>query len=615
MRLVYFLPLWLGLISLLSAQAPHSSLPAAQHLRRVNAEWQHYLEAAPTQAVQFPHDAARIRYHLTLVADYLRQHQPAALPTESQAQRQALLDTLTAYAAAERFPQNIHHAERRPYFIDHEGTHCAVGYLMQASGHGQLARRISREQNYAYLADIRTPGVVDWAKQHGFALAELAWIQPAYPPTTLFTSVGHGTNGPIYHMASFWHSGSQSDRLVLAGKFDSLDRQPCSQIGYYQNGQLICIGNDLTGEISQVAGVGSQIWATGRFEGPDGVCPLAHYDGKDWHYEAIPGRDSATGTTLIYQHINELVVTIDLPPQPGYQEIWGFNLVSGYWIKYAKVKGKIMDVEINGQSSGLAFAGVIDSVWYNDFGTDIAFAAQNVVFSDYGWNFYPAEGRVSDTVYAVERSANVLYFGGTCSSDSGRSEVCLAQYYHGVFQPLLTANDFGAHDAKVIYDLLFFQDNLIIAGDFWLGTISSFGSNLAAFDLIYHRASPMSSFQQPIRALARYQNASFQEELYLGGDMKTGSISHLARLSDPATSIARPASASISISPNPVLSQATVSGTPADAPYTLYDLSGRAVAQGQLQGNRFDLSPVSAGVYLLQVDTRQGPARMKVIKR
>jgi len=615
MRLVSFLPLWLGLIGLVSAQAPQAALPAAQHLRIVNAEWQHHPEAAPAHAVQFAHDAARIRYHLTLVAAHLRAHQPEALPAQAQAQRRALLDTLAAYAAAERFPQNIHHAERRPYFIDHAGTHCAVGYLMQASGHGDLARRISHEQNYAYLADIRTPGVEVWAAAHGFALAELAWIQPAYPPTTLFTSVGHGTNGPIHHMTSYWPNGAQSMRLVFAGDFDSLDRQPCSQIGYYQDGQLTCIGDGLIGEIAQITHHRRQIWAAGRFEGPDGICPLVRYDGNDWHYEAIPGRDSATATTVISRLFNRIVVTTSSPHQPGYQEIWQFDIESDDWVRLATVKGTILDVALNHEDSGFAFAGTIDSVWYNDFGVTTALNVQNIVFADYEWNFYSGEGPVSDTIFAAHTGGYALYFGGTCSSDSGRSEVCLTRYFNGVFQPLLTADDFGNHDAKVIRDVLFFENRLLIGGDFWLGTVGSFGSNLAAFDLIEHQAYPMSSFQQPVRALAQYQNTSFQKELYLGGDMKTGEISHLARLSDPATSLSQPASPAISLSPNPVQSQARVSGTPANAPYALYDLSGRAVAQGQLQGDRVDLTSVPAGVYLLQVDTRQGPARMKVVKR
>lgn len=612
MRLVHFLPLWLGLIGLLSAQAPQTPLPAAQHLHTVNAEWQHHPDAAPKQAMQFPHDVARIRYHLSLVADHLRQHQPTDLSALAQARRSALLDTLAAYAAAARFPQNIHHAERRPYFIDHEGTHCAVGYLMKASGHGALARRISRTHNYAYLAEIRTPGVADWADDHGFALAELAWIQPAYAPTTIFTSVGHGTNGPVRHMSSFWHNGSQRLRLVFAGDFDSLDRQPCSQIGYYQDGSLICIGDGLTGKINQVIGHRSEIWAAGRFEGPGGIYPLARYDGSGWHYVAIPGRDSATATTLIPQIFNEMVITTSSPQQPGYQEIWQLIIESGAWIKRAKIKGKIFDVEENGADLGLAFAGVIDSVWYSKYWIDTAFSAQNVVFADYDWNFYTGEGRVSDTVYAVERGANVLYFGGTCSSDSGRSEVCLSQYYNGVFQPLLLTDDFGGDTPKVIYDLLLYQDALILSGDFWLSNTGTFGTNLAHFDLTYHYAFAMSSLREPIRALARYH-----DELYLGGDMQTATISHLARLADPATSIRPPnaASVSVSLSPHPVRCQARVSGVPPHASYSLHDLSGRAVAQGQLQGDRLDLSPVSAGVYVLAVETPRGPARLKVIKR
>jgi triosephosphate isomerase len=42
----------------------------------------------------------------------------------------------------------IGHSERRPYFIDHKGVHCAVGYLMLASGNNKLALQIQKEQNF-----------------------------------------------------------------------------------------------------------------------------------------------------------------------------------------------------------------------------------------------------------------------------------------------------------------------------------------------------------------------------------------------------------------------------------------------------------------------------------
>ena len=42
--------------------------------------------------------------------------------------RHDLLASLEEYAGQQVFPQNIYHAHRQPYFIDHKGTHCAVGH-------------------------------------------------------------------------------------------------------------------------------------------------------------------------------------------------------------------------------------------------------------------------------------------------------------------------------------------------------------------------------------------------------------------------------------------------------------------------------------------------------
>ena len=46
---------------------------------------------------------------------------------------------LKNYAAAKVFPQNSYYVNCQPYFIDHCGVHCAVGYLIKVSGHEALA--------------------------------------------------------------------------------------------------------------------------------------------------------------------------------------------------------------------------------------------------------------------------------------------------------------------------------------------------------------------------------------------------------------------------------------------------------------------------------------------
>ncbi len=128
-------------------------------------------------------DAERIQQRLLLVEELLRARPvPALTPAQASARRRGL-DALRAYAQAGDFPHNTRHpGVRMPYFIDHRGTPCAVGQLIIASGHRALAERIARADNHVFLdaiGDDRELGA--WIAASGFALDELALIQPSYP--------------------------------------------------------------------------------------------------------------------------------------------------------------------------------------------------------------------------------------------------------------------------------------------------------------------------------------------------------------------------------------------------------------------------------------------------
>ena len=119
---------------------------------------------------------ARITAHLAHVLAELRAR-PSANP-----RREVLLDALAEYIAAGEFPRRTEdpYPGRRPRFIDDRGVHCAVGYLLARSGHGELAAAIDAEQEYAYVSEIHSPALAAWAREHGFTRDELAMIQPKY---------------------------------------------------------------------------------------------------------------------------------------------------------------------------------------------------------------------------------------------------------------------------------------------------------------------------------------------------------------------------------------------------------------------------------------------------
>jgi hypothetical protein len=152
------------------------------HLLEVNTQWITMDPAVlhDQRTVAFASEAARIAEHLHRVGDRLAARTPLSLGEGPYQRRLALLDTLEAYADRGLFPQNLTVPGRAPVFVDEGGTACAVGQLMIGSGHATLAERIRNEMNLAYIHAIALPEVAVWARDHGFTIDELAWIQPTY---------------------------------------------------------------------------------------------------------------------------------------------------------------------------------------------------------------------------------------------------------------------------------------------------------------------------------------------------------------------------------------------------------------------------------------------------
>jgi len=127
-------------------------------------------------------EVARIRTHLRYVADRLRARDVSALTEAARANRRASLAALDGYITRGEFPRRTadRFAGRRPRFIDDRGVHCAVAYLIAASGAERLAREIGATYEYAYVSEMRSPALARWAAGHGFTIEELGSIQPTY---------------------------------------------------------------------------------------------------------------------------------------------------------------------------------------------------------------------------------------------------------------------------------------------------------------------------------------------------------------------------------------------------------------------------------------------------
>ncbi|MDQ3108367.1 MAG: hypothetical protein M3R17_00600 [Bacteroidota bacterium] len=146
-----------------------------------NFNWKKYALQAPAgDALVFHSDKDYIQAHLTCVLGILRSNPVDQLNAQQRNSRSHLIGALDGYRNTGIFPMNYYRRERIPVFIDEHKTHCAVGYLMQQTGHEEMALRISATDNYAWLKDIHDSELHSWQQASGFTVEELKLIQGAY---------------------------------------------------------------------------------------------------------------------------------------------------------------------------------------------------------------------------------------------------------------------------------------------------------------------------------------------------------------------------------------------------------------------------------------------------
>jgi hypothetical protein len=96
------------------------------------------------------------------------------------AAREREIVRIRAYRARGVFPHNHRIFGRTPEFIDARGVPCAVGFLMQQSGYGDLAADISHNDNNVYIETIKDGPAFEWMLHSGLTQEECAYIQPSY---------------------------------------------------------------------------------------------------------------------------------------------------------------------------------------------------------------------------------------------------------------------------------------------------------------------------------------------------------------------------------------------------------------------------------------------------
>ena len=582
------------------------------HLSEVNKEWLHHKDACPSGLISFNSDLDRIQLHLNLVIDYLKLNAPSGLNSGQLSNRLSLLDKLQEYADNKVFPVNKYHSIRTPYFVDDIGTNCAVGQMIYVSGHEDLVTKISKEHNYDYIRDIHTKGLVEWADEYGFTLDELEWIQPGYPPTTRIDQVLDGTNGTVNKIVNNNYDGT----LIIAGDFTELDSLPCLNIGIYKNDQLSCMGSGVEGVINDVAKFGqSDIYVFGELHHNSQVFPIAKFDGSNWSFIGIPGRDGAICTAGNKGGFDfQYEVAIGHSSIPQQQEIW-YYLNDNTWEKKAKVNGFVLDIIYSG--FGRVHAGHFDSVTvYNSNPIlDTTIAVNNVVINtNYTNDWYGINGEISDTVNVVTEIGGALIFGGTCSSQPGENNVCMSRYFNSVLQPLFL-NNYDTEDYSVNTIAYNYGNEFTFGGKFKVqAMIGTHGNNLAIYNLVNNLYGAIAKFDHPVNSISYFNN-----ELYIGGSFQRyladtvnflGKIPNTVGLENETIS-----DINLNVYPNPFNSTINLEGIEDGVSYSLLSIDGRTAKSGTVLNEKIDkLDFLPKGTYLLRLETAKGLVVKKIFK-
>lgn len=133
-------------------------------------------------------EVVRLRAHFDSVDSELRMHGVSRLTPVQLERRGRLITWLKQYRDAGSFPINDRFPGRSvPFFRDSKGTLCAMAYLIDRSGRGDIVDRIASTRNNAFIPELADdPALVAWLDNAGLDVAEAARIQPGYdfPPFT-----------------------------------------------------------------------------------------------------------------------------------------------------------------------------------------------------------------------------------------------------------------------------------------------------------------------------------------------------------------------------------------------------------------------------------------------
>jgi hypothetical protein len=127
-------------------------------------------------------EVIRLQAHFDSVDAELRDRNVLDLTASRRMSRATLIGWLREYRDAGEFPRNDRFPDRAvPFFRDSDGVLCAMAYLIDRSGRGDIVDRVASTQNNGYIAELADdPALRAWLDSVGLSVREAARIQPSY---------------------------------------------------------------------------------------------------------------------------------------------------------------------------------------------------------------------------------------------------------------------------------------------------------------------------------------------------------------------------------------------------------------------------------------------------
>ena len=603
--------------SLIVAQIlPSEQRSVYDHMLEINQQWKARVADAPEEITSFENDIDRISMHLNLVVKSLREETSANLDNAQLENREELLEELQLYADAKVFPTNHYHSERTPYFIDNFGVHCAVGYLIMKSGHGDLSQQIRKEHNYDYIRDIKTPGVQEWAVEHGFTLDELAWIQPGYQASGTYAPIaGDGANDRVRAIAV----NPDNNWIYIGGDYTQVDwSTPCNSIAYYSNGVLQCLPG-FSGEVRDMEFSNGALYVAGQTSDGGNPANIGVYENSSWSYYAIPSRENYIARTIVLNVGQADLEVVINDGSSSTDEIW--RLENGIWTHIATTNGPVNSIAVGDMNT--AYAGSFNEFTAHINSGDLVLNANNAVLNETGSDNWTAPGgQAADEFYVVKWITNSFMFGGkSVVVDSWEPLRSLSILYADTLTPLVcpALNNVGPDQNVTIRDLAFIGDsNVVVTGNFSAGVIF-FGENVASVDYRNFYSS-MTTGNSTYTVMATAHGSLFGQTpeclavhhsvLYVGGDMPQ--IGNIVRLDESLK--VKEHQLEVSVYPNPVTDKLTIKSDSKLIGFKVYSYTGKELLSGT--SDTIDVSTLPVGSYLLTVNTEgTGLITQKFIKQ